>query len=412
MKKEEKKIVEVEITDEEQKEEKKKKGLILKVAIFAGCLVLAGGGITTGVLIKKNNISPDKKVVIAVEPTIHAKGNEIVDVPTIAPIGDEIDPGDELDPVVVGPTVTPDEKDPNEIDNGDDVMEVTPEPTVVPAEPTVAPTPTPVPSNGGNNQGGNDVVKVTPTPEPTKAPTPKPTVAPTPTPVAEQDDEYDKAMYDKFIKAGKDFLTYLKDNGYNNSLPEDAQYGIYAYEYLVNVEYINEATAKKLVEDGIVDMENFNKKLDTFFTIAVRCLEKMTKSGSDFIDLSKLHLDKKDAKHVKEYYEAVNSTNNMDIPMEDFKKYVDDFIYASKNDEKTRFSLTYDKMSMGVKNSYFLSANIFSGVLGTFRIDGIDYRSIEPENGRKNYYDYINEVSNKYKSFNMSHAPKVYTKRI
>lgn len=426
MKKKENKLVDVEITEEEIKEEEleqeeeeknKKKGLIVKVAIFAGCAVLLGGGITTGVLMRKNNISPDNKVIIDVESPIFNDDNTI-DVPTVTPIVDE------LDPVVIGPTIAPDEKDPNEIDpneigngieQGDDIDEIIEvEPTVVPVEPTVKPeptaVPTPVPNQGGN--GGNDPKEVTPTvtPEPTKAPTPKPTVAPTPTPIVEKDDEYDKAMYDKFIKMGEEFTSYLRKNKYG-VIEGESLYDVYAYMYLINADYLDNGTVKKLVNDGILDVENLIDGISGFQQILYSSEGKILLNGDKFIDMSNLCLDDDDKKNTTQFINAVNTLAGTDAD----KTYaaIDNFIFASANDKKTNFTLTVDEMNTATLIVYIDSARTFRNALSSIGLKKSFVDPIKVDGGDEYIDDRIADLTQEYKSINLSSdnkAPYVYIK--
>lgn len=273
-------------------------------------------------------------------------GEKSDDVPSIAPI-DEADPVEELDPDTTDPTIAPEvDEIGNDIEqcgNEDEVIEVTP--TVAP-ESTSATTPEPTKA---------------PTPTPTVASTPTPTLALTPTPIVEKDDEYDKAMYDKFIKAGAEFHKIMISAKVIPDSPEMLS-AIYAFEYVVNAEYINESTTKRLVDDGIVFMENLKDSVSYFGEINLKITSHQQLNNQQILNITDLCLDNDDKKNSKPISEAIANT----IETGDNKvvsDYAYDFIKAGINDKSTRFPQTLDKMSNGVKAIYYVYTDTYRKVL-------------------------------------------------
>jgi|LSQX01.3.fsa_nt_gb uncharacterized protein YjdB len=157
-------------------------------------------------------------------------------------------------------------------------------------------------------------------------------------------------LYDKFIKTGKDFNSYVKGQKLDISKVEDILKKIYAYEYLVNVNYLDTSVRDKLVKNKIIDINSLADDASEFTSFFTGCARGYY-NEKIILDLSKLSFNSEDKKSCKHFIDTLTAiSEGVDLKEGlDLREILFYFIDAGNNNLRTNFPVMFDEMSESEK---------------------------------------------------------------
>ncbi|NLO10632.1 MAG: Ig-like domain-containing protein [Clostridiales bacterium] len=174
---------------------------------------------------------------------------------------------------------------------------------------------------------------------------------------------YDKELYDRFVKAGSDFVDNAKELRLIRIMPEFIE-DVYFYQYMINGDHMDKATVDELVKDGIIDMANPVERLEGFLYTFRGSLD-LEKFDNECFDLTMLCLYEEEIKNSEVFMKALNSY--VSYKLEDYINNTFDFVNAGYNYQITDFPQTFDEMSNGSKVIYLTCMDMYRDVVRWYR---------------------------------------------